>query len=334
MMGTCHGGVAIFVKFSQADHRVPEPDQRSGFLEAKWYINGVLKPQLHAAEGLMYEEYYGLREKPFSILPDPELIYWGQNHRLAFAMLEFGVMNSAGFTVITGEIGSGKTTLIRYLLRRLDARVIVGLMSSTPQGQAGLLQWVMMSLNQPYEEPYPRLFKRFQQFLYDQYGKGRRTILIVDEAQNLGVDALEELRMLSNINADKDQLLQIMLVGQPQLKDMLRSPQLLQFAQRVSSDFHLKPLVTSEVVRYIDFRLQAVGCQYALFTDEACQMIAEASRGVPRAINILCDTALVYGFAADADYVTADLVNLVIENKQEFGVLSPSELGAPVRRER
>jgi type II secretory pathway predicted ATPase ExeA len=276
----------------------------------------------------MYEAYYGLREKPFSILPDPELIYWGQNHRLAFAMLEFGVMNSAGFTVITGEIGSGKTTMIRYLLRRLDPQVVVGLMSSTPQGHAGLLQWVMMSLNQPYEEPYPRLFKRFQQFLYDQYSKGRHTILIVDEAQNLGMEALEELRMLSNINADKRQLLQIILVGQPQLKDMLRTPQLLQFAQRVSSDFHLKPLVANDVAAYIDFRLEAVGCQYQLFTDDACRMIATASRGIPRAINILCDTALVYGFAADANQITGELVTLMIENKQEFGVLPPSELRA------
>jgi general secretion pathway protein A len=276
----------------------------------------------------MYEAYYGLREKPFSILPDPELIYWGQNHRLAFAMLEFGVMNSAGFTVITGEIGSGKTTLIRYLLRRLDPQVVVGLMASTPQGQAGLLQWVMMSLNQPYEESYPRLFKRFQQFLYDQYSKGRRTILIVDEAQNLDTNSLEELRMLSNINADKDQLLQIVLVGQPQLKDRLQAPELLQFAQRVSSDFHLKPLLASDVIRYINFRLDAVGCNYHLFTDDACRMIAGASRGIPRAINILCDTALVYGFAAEANEITTELVTLVIENKQEFGVLPPSELRA------
>ena len=276
----------------------------------------------------MYEAYYGLREKPFSILPDPELIYWCANHRLAFAMLEFGVMNNAGFTVITGEIGSGKTTLVRYLLRRLDPRVVVGLMSSTPQDHAGLLQWVMMSLNQPYDDPYPRLFNRFQHFLQNEFARGRRTILIVDEAQNLGLAALEELRMLSNINADKKQFLQIILVGQPQLKDMLRTPQLLQFAQRISSDFHLKPLGTSDVVNYINFRLQAVGCQYQLFTDDACRMIASASRGIPRTINILCDTALVYGFAADASEIGTELVTMVLENKQEYGVLPLSELRA------
>ena len=269
----------------------------------------------------MYEAFYGLREKPFSILPDPDLIYWCQNHRLAFAMLEFGVMNSAGFTVITGEIGCGKTTLVRYLLRKLDDHVTACLISNTPRAQDGLLPWIMMSLNLPFEGSNPALFKRFQQFLYDQFSKGRRTILIVDEAQNLGFDALEELRMQSNINTDKQQLLQIILVGQPQLKDMLRAPQLLQFAQRVSSDFHLRPLNAGEVSEYIDFRLRAVGSHTELFTDEASKIIADTSGGIPRTINILCDTALVYGFAAGVEKITAELVETVIQNKAQFGVL-------------
>lgn len=269
----------------------------------------------------MYEAFYRLREKPFSILPDPDLIYWGQNHRLAFAMLEFGVMNSAGFTVITGEIGCGKTTLVRYLLRKLDDHVAVCLISNTPRTQDGLLPWVMMSLNQPFEGSYPALFKQFQRFLYDQFSKGRRTILIVDEAQNLGMEALEELRMLSNINTDKQQFLQVILVGQPQLKDLLRAPQLLQFAQRVSSDFHLRPMNAHEVTEYIDFRLRAVGSRSELFTAEACKVIAETSRGIPRTINIICDTALVYGFAAGVENITAELVDTVIQNKAQFGVL-------------
>lgn len=269
----------------------------------------------------MYEGYYGLREKPFSILPDPDMIYWGKNHRLAFAMLEFGVMNNAGFTVITGEIGSGKTTLLRYLLRKLDKDIAVGLISNTPRGKAELLQWVMMSLQQPFEDSYPKLFQQFQRFLHEQHFRGGRTILIVDEAQNLDLEALEELRMLSNINADKDQFLQIILVGQPQLKDLLRSPQLVQFAQRVSSDFHLKPLNPDEVTEYINYRLHAAGAQTALFSEKACAAIAQASQGIPRTINILCDTALVYGFASRAQYITSDLVATVIENKAQFGVL-------------
>jgi general secretion pathway protein A len=277
---------------------------------------------------LMYETYYGLREKPFSILPDPDLIYWNDHHRLAFAMLEFGVVNSAGFTVITGDIGCGKTTLVRYLLRQLNRHTAVGLISHSPKGNAGLLEWIMMSLNQPHAGSYPTLYKELQHFLREQYSKGRRTILIVDEAQNLGMESLEELRMLSNINADKAQFLQIILVGQPQLKDMLRSPELVQFAQRVSSDFHLKPLVAGDVTRYINFRLKAVGCRVALFSEDACEMIATASCGIPRTVNILCDTALVYGFAAGAKLITPGLVTMVIENKQLYGVLPLTALAS------
>jgi type II secretory pathway predicted ATPase ExeA len=269
----------------------------------------------------MYEAFYGLREKPFSILPDPDLIYWGRNHLLAFAMLEFGVKSTGGFTVITGEIGSGKTTLLRYLLRQLDPRIAVGVISNTPQGSDGLLRWAMMSLNQPFEGDYPVVLQRFNQFLRAEYSKGRRTILIVDEAQNLSIEALEELRMLTNINVDKQQFLQIILIGQPQLKDLLRSPELIQFAQRVSSDFHLRPLNAAEVTEYIDYRLNAVGARSHLFTDDACQLIGEASHGIPRTINILCDTALVYGFAANVRQIDRDLVSQVIEHKAQYGVL-------------
>jgi general secretion pathway protein A len=272
----------------------------------------------------MYEAFYGLREKPFSILPDPELIYWAQNHCLAFAMLEFGVLNSAGFTVITGEIGSGKTTLVRHLLRKLNSDISVGLISNTPEGRDELLQWIMMSLEQPFEGPYSALFFRFQQYLRSQYANGRRTVLIIDEAQNLKPDALEALRMLSNVNADKDQLLQIILVGQPQLKSLLCAPQLLQFAQRISADFHLKPLNCDDVTRYIDYRLSAVGARSPLFSREACEVVAQASSGIPRTVNILCDTALVFGFAAQANWITKEIVVDVIEQKRTFGIGLPS----------
>ena len=274
----------------------------------------------------MYEAYYGLREKPFTILPDPDLIYWGRNHLLAFAMLEFGVMNGAGFTVITGEVGSGKTTLLRYLLRKLDPNIAVGLISNTPRGTPGLLQWVLMSLNLPYEGSYPELFQRFHKFLRSEHAKRRHTVLIVDEAHNLGFEALEELRMLLNVNADKNQFLQVILVGQPQLKEMLRSPELLQFAQRVSSDYHLRPLKPDDVVKYINYRLGAVGARTKLFSDAACRAIAEASGGIPRTINILCDTALVYGFASDKRQIDETLIYQVIEDKTEFGVLPISGL--------
>ena len=272
----------------------------------------------------MYEAFYGLREKPFSIIPDPDLIYWGRNHRFAFSMLEFGVMNSAGFTVITGEIGAGKTTLLRYLLKRLEGNVNVGMLSNTPQGREELLQWVLMSLNQPFEGTYSSLFFQFQQYLRTQHANNRRTILIIDEAQNLQHDALESLRMLSNINVDKNQFLQMILVGQPQLKGLLSSPQLAQFAQRVSAEYHLKPLTHDEVAHYISYRLTAVGAKTPLFSQEACHAVAQASAGIPRTVNILCDTALVYGFASEAKWIDKGIIDEVLEHKRTYGVFAPA----------
>jgi type II secretory pathway predicted ATPase ExeA len=268
----------------------------------------------------MYETFYHLREKPFSILPDPDLIYWGKMHSMAFTMLEFGVMNNAGFTVITGEIGSGKTTLVRHLLKKVSPSISIGLISNSPQGRQELLQWILMSLDQSFEGDYPFLFKRLQEYLYGQFANGRRTILIIDEAQNLEPEALEHLRMLSNINADKFQILQLILVGQPQLRDLLLAPNLHQFAQRISSDFHLRPLDNREVANYIDFRLKAVGSPKPLFTMDACNLIAEASGGVPRMINVLCDTALVYGFANDEKTISDHIVRDVIADKQQYSI--------------
>jgi general secretion pathway protein A len=268
----------------------------------------------------MYEAFYGLKEKPFSILPDPDLIYWGRMHSMAFTMLEFGVMNNAGFTVITGEIGSGKTTLVRHLLKMLNPNITTGLISNSPQGRQELLQWILMALGQPFEGTYPELFKKFQDFLYGQFATSRRTILIIDEAQNLESEALEHLRMLSNINADKYQILQLILVGQPQLRDLLQGPKLHQFAQRISSDFHLKSLDENDVAKYIDFRLHAVGAKTTLFSPEACAEIAWASGGIPRMINILCDTALVYGFASGKKTISEALVREVIADKQQFSI--------------
>jgi len=268
----------------------------------------------------MYEAFYQLREKPFSILPDPDLIYWGKMHSTAFTMLEFGIMNNAGFTVITGEIGSGKTTLVRYLLRQANPGITIGLISNSPNGRDELLQWILMSLGQPFEGSYPSLFKRLQDFLHGQYTSRRRTILIIDEAQNLSAEALEHLRMLSNINSDKFQILQLVLVGQPQLRDLLLSPQLHQFAQRISSDFHLRALDHQEVARYIDFRLKAVGSSRPLFTLEACDLVAQASGGIPRMINVLCDIALVYGFAKQKRVVTDQIISDVIADKQQYSI--------------
>ena len=277
----------------------------------------------------MYEAFYGLKEQPFSIQPDPEFLYFGRRHTYAYAMMEFGIKSRAGFMVVSGEIGCGKTTLIRHLLNNLASDVTVGLVYNTHKEIPNLLEWIMLALGLPYEGVSKvALFDAFQRFLIEQYGLGKGVLLIIDEAHNLSPDALESLRMLSNINADKDQLLQVMLVGQPQLKDMLIRPDLLQFSQRVEVDFHLKPFAESDVPNYIQHRLTIAGRKTPLFTPEACFRIAKASQGVPRRINILCNTALVYGFSAGAELIDLELVEEVLSDKAEFGALSNPEQAA------
>jgi type II secretory pathway predicted ATPase ExeA len=166
------------------------------------------------------------------------------------------------------------------------------------------------------------LFDAFQKFLISSYSEGKRVVLIVDEAQNLSPGALESLRMLSNINADKDQLLQVILVGQPQLRDLLRQPELEQFMQRVAVDFFIPPLQNFEVAKYIQHRLKIAGCERPLFTPRAIELISEASKGVPRSINILCDMVMVYGFSSSAAKIGAELVVEVLKDRAKFGVLA------------
>jgi len=270
----------------------------------------------------MYEAFYGLSEKPFSIQPDPDFLFMSRRHEMAYAMLEYSLANKAGFTAISGEIGCGKTTLIRKLLDNLGDEVVTGLVSNTHADIADLLEWVMLAFDQPYQGlSKVALYDAFQQFLVAQYGAGRRVLLIVDEAQNLAPGALESLRMLSNINADKDQLLQIILIGQPQLRDLLRRPELRQLAQRIAAHYFIPPLQQAEVERYIQHRLAVAGRSEPLFASAAMARIAEVSRGIPRSINILCDTALVYGYSAEAEQIDAELIEEVIRDRDEFGLL-------------
>jgi type II secretory pathway predicted ATPase ExeA len=269
----------------------------------------------------MYEAYYGLAARPFAVVPDPRFLYWAGPHRLAFAMLEYGIVSHAGFTVITGEVGAGKTTLIRHLLGKLPGDINVGLLATTQSGRGELLEWALMAFEQQFEgQSYVSLHKAFHDYLSHQHELGKRTVLIIDEAQNLGTAALEELRMISNVNTHERELLQIVLSGQPQLKRLLAGPEMTQFVQRVSSDFHLSLLGRKEVAGYIDHRLKVAGASRPLFADDACELIAYATRGTPRLINILCDTALLYAFAIDAPIVDTEIVQKVLDDKREHGV--------------
>lgn len=264
----------------------------------------------------MYENFYRLKEKPFSLLPDPSFLYLGRPHSMAYAVLEYGVVSQAGFTVITGEVGCGKTTLIRHLLNRLDNKVTVGLITNTGNLTGGLLRWILLAFRQDYKHKEAvELHEVFEDFLIAEYAAGQRTVLLIDEAQNLAIETLEELRMLSNINADKDLLLQLVLIGQPQLKDKLERPALQQFAQRISASYHLGTLSEAETIAYIHHRLTHAGAKQALFTPEACTAVYAYSRGVPRLINVLCDTALVYGYAEAVPDIGLDIVQSVIKDR-------------------
>ena len=277
----------------------------------------------------MYNPYYGLYSKPFAVIPDPRFIYWAKPHSMAFAMLEYGIANHAGFTVITGEIGAGKTTLIRQLLDNLPGEMNVALLNNIQKGRGELLQWVLMAFGQEFEgKSYVGLYKVLEDFLSSSYDDGKRNVLIIDEAQNLGSETLEELRMISNVNTHERELLQIILSGQPELKELLGAPELTQFVQRVSSDFHLGLLDRKDVANYINHRLKVSGAKRRLFTDEACDLISFATRGTPRLINILCDTALMYGYAMEEEMITSSIVQKVLEDKRSYGVFPlPSGIG-------
>lgn len=278
----------------------------------------------------MYESFYGFREKPFSLLPDASFLYLSEKHRMALTLLEYGLMNQAGFTAITGQIGTGKTTLIRHLLTKMEQQHRVGLISNTHRSFGELLQWILMAYGLPHAgKSRVEMYQDFMNFIISQYGAGKRTILIVDEAQNMASETLEELRMLSNVNADKDQVLQIILVGQKELRETLRQPDLIQFAQRIAVDYHLDPLQAEETPEYIRHRLGKAGGDPELFEEAACAHIHQASGGVPRLINLLCDTALVYGFAEQAARIGAELVEDVIRDKQQGG-LFPSQPERPL----
>lgn len=270
----------------------------------------------------MYQKFYGLQGKPFSLLPDPEFLYPSKKHRMALTLLEYGLMNQASFSVITGDIGTGKTTLIRQLLNQMERDMVVGLITNTHPSFGELLQWILMAFNLECEsQDKVEMYKIFMDFLIQQYAANRRTVLIVDEAQNMGPQALEELRMLSNVNSEKDQVLQVILAGQPGLRDNLCDPRLEQFAQRISVDYNLEPLSPDETREYIRHRLGIAGGSPDIFDDAACQAVHHYSGGIPRLVNLLCDTALVYGYAGQALRIGAKLIEDVARDKQKSKIV-------------
>ena len=242
------------------------------------------------------------------------MLYWSPSHGQAFSVLEYGLMTHAPLTVVTGEVGAGKTTLIQALLKKSDSSMRIGLVSNARGDRGDLLRWVLNALDVPYasDDDYVRLFHIFQDFVVSRYAEGQRVVLIFDEAQNLGMDMLEELRMLTNINSGTDELLQLVLLGQPELREMITRPELRQFAQRVTATFHLDRMDAATTADYIRHRLRAAGGTGYEFEAAALARIHDESDGVPRVVNKICDLALVYASAADRHVVGVDLVDELI----------------------
>ncbi|WP_292749956.1 ExeA family protein [Methylophaga sp. UBA3593] len=270
----------------------------------------------------MYTEHFGLTHKPFNLVPDPQFLYMSPNHKKALTMLEYGLMSHAGFTVVTGEIGAGKTTLIRALLGKIDDDCVIGLINNTHESFGELMVWVLDSLEiESSATDNAGRYRDYINFVVEQHAQGRRVVLIVDEAQNLSVQALEELRLLSNVNIDSDIFLQLVLTGQPELIEKLNRPELVQFAQRIGVEFHLKALSYPETQNYIEYRLEVAGAKHKIFSNEACAVIYCYSEGIPRRINNLCDFALVYAFADDKKEIDVALIQDMMRDKKSSRIV-------------
>jgi type II secretory pathway predicted ATPase ExeA len=264
----------------------------------------------------MYERHFGFTVKPFALTPDPAFLYASRQHAMALTMLEYGLESQAAFSLLTGDIGSGKTTLVRKLLRQLGNQVAVGLISNTHSRFTSVHGWALSALGvAPKDDSDIAIYEALVDSFVHGYSKGRRTLLIFDEAQNLSIEALEELRLLSNVNSEKDLVLQILLVGQPELRAKLLLPELEQFAQRVSVDFHLRPLDRHETHAYICHRLEVAGGDADLFLPDAIEFMYARTNGVPRLLNQLGDFALVYAFADGRSTIDANLIAQVVRDR-------------------
>jgi len=278
----------------------------------------------------MYEKYFGLTERPFSIAPDPRFLYMSQQHREALAHLLYGVGEGGGFVQLTGEVGTGKTTVCRCLLEQLPDHVDVALILNPSVTALELLASVCDELRIPYARQaisIKFLTDALNAHLLQAHAKGRRTVLIIDEAQNLGAEALEEVRLLTNLETTREKLLQIILIGQPELRSLLAREDLRQLSQRITARYHLQPIHRAETAAYIRHRLQVCGASEPVFSEAAVDMVQKLSKGVPRLINVVCDRAMLGGFVEDKRRI-----DVAVVEKAAREVLPLEGLEKPKRR--
>ena len=267
----------------------------------------------------MYLKFYGLLEKPFNATPDPRFLYMSPGHREALAQLYYGTQERKGFILLTGKVGTGKTTLLHALRQRLDGQTAVSFIFTSTLPFDDMLEYVLVDLGiGKREESRARRIIAFNDFLVERERFRQNTVLIIDEAQNLTSETMEQVRLLSNFETATTKLLQILLVGQPELRVKLELPELRQLKQRISLRCQILPLTVEEARMYIRYRLRIAGARdLGLFTDEAIERIAEYSGGIPRVINVLGDHSLLFGYADQTRRIDRSSVNEAIEYMEQ-----------------
>jgi general secretion pathway protein A len=279
----------------------------------------------------VYLQFYGLKEKPFGATPDPRFLYLAPSHREALAQLVYGVQEKKGFLVLTGEVGTGKTTLLHALLGRFDANTAVSFVFNSTLGVDGILEYALEDFGIPAAgQTRAQRLVALNGFLVERRRAGQNTVLIIDEAQNLDNASLEQIRLLSNFETPTDKLLQILLVGQPELRDRLAVPELRQLKQRMALRCQIQPLSEDETAGYIRARLRIAGARDGgIFEPEAMARVAEFAGGIPRVINAVCDHSLLIGYADQSRRIDEDIVEEAIRYLEED---ESSNEGRPVRR--
>src|SRR5687768_3994227 len=278
----------------------------------------------------MYEKYFQLRERPFALSPDPDYLYPSRVHQEALSYLRYGIEGHAGFVVITGEIGSGKTTLLQSLLGRLDRNTTVARLVNTMLDPRELLEAIMLDFGlDPTGLSKPVLLRNLAEFLVRQRQANRLTLLVIDEAQNLTLPALEEIRMLSNLETEKSKLIQIVMIGQPELREKLGLPQLEQLRQRITVSYHLQPLEADETANYINHRLKRAAIGAAVeFPCDVTALIHARSRGVPRIINVIADATLLFAYGVDRRDIDVSITQEALSELDATGVLASYQVEA------
>jgi len=266
----------------------------------------------------MYTQFFNLKEKPFNITVDPNFLYFSKTHREALSHLTYGITEKKGFIAITGEVGAGKTTLCKAFLSQFTDKAKTAFIFNPMLSGQQLLEAIIEDFGlTPEKKNKINLFRQLNRFLISESVKGYNIFVIIDEAQNMKESLLEELRMLSNLETDKEKLFQIVLVGQPQLREKLNSPNLLQLRQRIAVKFHLLPLEKDEVREYIHHRLKVAGSSGDVeFTPNALEKIYMFTNGTPRLINLICDRALLHGYVRETKTIDEDIINKSISEIQ------------------